>query len=385
MHKCLFLLAAVLPFSHAFARDAKQAGDEELARLVKVTGPEVKGAHDAALVMAGDLAYIVAEVNEVRPGENPEWPEIYVALSIVNSKTMKVEQVLPVVRGGQVFDNTTLPAGACFVPRLLLLNPKTLRLYFASEEPKRRQAQTWYLDFDLETRRFENTLHKVKLKTAAGTFDMQPQFFHADAVAHGFTRPAVDYGLYLFDAFKEIDGRLYVGLNNYPGGQNALGVANAGRDTFEVLGHYDEPFDRKYTESAFNRLPDGTWMAVCRREDGDHNYGFSTSSDGRRWSPLEPRPFVPNGAASKPTFDRFGGLYYLGWQEATKVGGVNRSVFNLDVSKDGVMWERRYRFETEKSFQYPVFVEHNGSIWLAVTQGDADATRKERIMFGKLE
>lgn len=64
---------------------------------------------------------------------------------------------------------------------------------------------------------------------------------------------------------------------------------------------------------------------------------------------------------------------------------MSRSVFNLDVSRDGTHWERKYRFETVKSFQYPTFREHAGTIYLSVTQGDTDASRKERIMFGKLE
>ena len=96
-------------------------------------------------------------------------------------------------------------------------------------------------------------------------------------------------------------------------------------------------------------------------------------------------PFVTNGANSKPTFDRFGGVYYLGWQERTYIKKVNRSVFNVEVSSDGQTWERKYRFETEKSFQYPTFREHQGAIYLTVTQGDTDPSRKERIMFGKLE
>jgi hypothetical protein len=94
---------------------------------------------------------------------------------------------------------------------------------------------------------------------------------------------------------------------------------------------------------------------------------------------------VKKGAASKPTFDKFNGLYYLGWQESTQIDKVSRSVFNLDVSQDGKTWERKYRFETTKSFQYPTFVEANGQVWLCVTQGDTDASRKERIMFGRLE
>ena len=50
------------------------------------------------------------------------------------------------------------------------------------------------------------------------------------------------------------------------------------------------------------------------------------------------------------------------------------------VSRDGETWERKYRFETPETFQYPTFREHRGAVWLCVTQG-----RKERIMFGKLE
>ncbi|MDZ4287222.1 MAG: sialidase family protein, partial [Prosthecobacter sp.] len=164
-----------------------------------------------------------------------------------------------------------------------------------------------------------------------------------------------------------------------------LAVVNAGLDTFEVLGHYNRPAELKLTESAVNRLPDGTWLAICRQEGGNTNYAFATSTNGRDWVPAEHRDFVPNGASSKPTFDKVGEHYYLGWQEATKIDGVGRSVFNIDVSRDGKQWQRKYRFESVKSFQYPTFHEHKGSVWLTVTQGDSDISRKERIMFGKLE
>jgi hypothetical protein len=60
-------------------------------------------------------------------------------------------------------------------------------------------------------------------------------------------------------------------------------------------------------------------------------------------------------------------------------------VFNLDVSRDGVHWERKYRFETDRSFQYPTFREHDGAIYLTVTQGDPGVGGKARIMFGRLE
>lgn len=363
----------------------KLAGDRVLQGLITITAPQVKGAHDAEFVTVGDKAYIVTEVNEVKGGENPEWPEIYVTMSIVNLKTMKLERVMTFAHGGAVFANETLPAGACFVPRIIQKDEQTLRCYFASEAPKQRQSQMWFIDYDLKRGLFTNTVHKVKLKTAAGTFDMQPQYFHQDAVAQGFKRPAVDYGFYIFGSFTDVDGKTYVTLNNYPGGQNALAVANEELDTFEVIGHYNEPAGLKLTESAANRLPDGTWLAICRQESGNRNYTFTTSPDGRTWSENTHRDFVPNGANSKPTLDKFNGVYYLGWQEATQINKVNRSVFNIDVSKDGKQWERKYRFETEKSFQYPAFHEHDGKIYLTVTQGDTDASRKERIMFGRLE
>ncbi len=363
----------------------KQAGDQVMAKLVNISGPQVKGAHDASFVCVGERAYIASLANDQRAGENPEWPYVYVSLSVVNLKTLAVEKIIPVAKGEQVFQNETLPVGSCFVPRMAQKDTKTLRCFFASENPGKRQSQNWFIDFDLTSQTFEQQIHKVKLQTDAGVFDMQPQYFYADAVPHGFQRPAVDYGMYLFDSFKSIDGKIYVALNNYPGGQNALAVANDKLDTFTVLGHYNEPSNLKLTESAVNRLPDGTWLAICRQEGGDHNYIFTTSPDGKTWSRGAARDFVPNGASSKPTFNHFNGLYYLGWQEATKINGVNRSVFNIDVSRDGQSWQRKYRFETEKSFQYPGFIQHGDAIWLTVTQGDTDASRKERIMFGRLE
>ena len=69
----------------------------------------------------------------------------------------------------------------------------------------------------------------------------------------------------------------------------------------------------------------------------------------------------------------------------TAFNGVARSVFNIDVSCDGLIWERKYVFETDKSFQYPVFRGHEGAVYLTATQGESSGERKERIMFGRLE
>jgi len=358
--------------------DPALAGDEVMARLINTSAPRVKGAHDAEFVCVGDRAYIVTEANDVKAGESASWPYIYATMSIVNLKTLAVEKVIDFARGEQVFANETLPVGACFVPRIIQKDAKTLRCYFTSEQPGKRQSQMWHIDFNLERMAFENRIDRTKIKTAAGTFDMQPQYFHADAAAQGFQKPAKDAGLFIFDSFKNFDGRTYVALNNFPGKQNALSVLNAALDTFEVIGHFNEPQSEDLSESAVNRLPDGTWMAICRNDKG--NYHFTTSRDGRTWTGGREMPFVL-GSNSKPTFDRFGDVYYLGWQDAELIHRQRRTIFNIDVSRDGQKWERKYRFETPESFQYPTFHEHEGVIWLSVTQGPL----KDRIMFGKLE
>ena len=363
--------------------DPALAGDEVMQHLVNTSASRVKGAHDAEFACVGDRAYVVTEANDVKPGESAGWPFIYATLSVVNLKNLALEKVIDFAHSQQKFENETLPAGACFVPRILQKDEGTLRCYFTSEDPGKRQSQMWYRDFDLKRGEFAATIHKAKLKTAAGTFDMQPQYFYADAAAQGFTKPAVDASFFIFDSFKVFDGRTYVALNNFTGKQNALALMHDDFETFEIVGHYNEPQADLLSESAVNRLPDGTWMAICRSDKG--NYHFSTSKDGKSWSAGKELPFVPNGANSKPTFDRFGGVYYLGWQESTRIQGVGRSVFNIDVSRDGRTWERKYRFESPKSFQYPTLHEHASEVWLAVTQGDKDASRKERIMFGRLE
>jgi hypothetical protein len=360
--------------------DPALAGDVVMSRLIKVTAPQAKGAHDAEFVCVGERAYIVEHDNDVAPGHGAG-AAMYCVLTVVDLKTLRVEKTHLLAKAGQAFANVTLPHAQVFVPRIVRKDPHTLRTYFCSQ-PAKEQAVTWYRDFDLRTQTFEASIHKAKLKTAAGVFDMEPRHFHADAAAQGFTKPPVNHGLYIFDSFKEFDGRRYVALNNFPGKQNALAVLHDDFTTFEVIGHYNEPQSQQLSESAVNRLPDGTWMAICRNDAG--NYHFTTSKDGKTWTVGEPKPFVPNGLNSKPTFDTFGGVYYLGWQENTRVYDCNRSVFNVDISRDGASWERKYRFESPHSFQYPTFHEHEGVIWLTVTQSDHKGS-SDRIMFGKLE
>jgi len=65
-----------------------------------------------------------------------------------------------------------------------------------------------------------------------------------------------------------------------------------------------------------------------------------------------------------------------------RINGTGRTVFNVDISRDGKTWLRKYRFETPDSFTYPTFREHDGTVYMTVTQGRHSG---ERIMFGKLE
>jgi hypothetical protein len=366
--------------------DPKAESDKVLASLIKVSAPQVKGAHDADLVLVGHRAFVVEHDNDIKPGHGAGKDQ-YCVLTVVNVKTMSVERVVPMAKSAQAFANETLPVGACFVPRIIRLNDTTLRCFFACEDQSgKSQSQTWYRDFDIAALTFAPDIHRVKLKTSDGIFDMQPQYFHADAAKHGFKQPAKAFGLYLLDAFKVIDGKTYLAINNFPGAQNALAMLNESHDTIEVIGHYNEPAERRLTESSVNRLPDGTWLAICRTESGDRNYVFTTSKDGKTWTQGEPRPFVSKGSNSKPTFDKFNGIYYLGWQEATRITdghGVGRTIFNIEVSRDGLNWERKYRFESADSFQYPTFRQHDGNIWFTVTQGSGGST--DRIMFGELE
>ncbi len=369
----------------AAIEDPRKAGDRVMASLVNVCLPTVKGAHDSDFIIVNGKAYIVYMANDVQPGEDPQWPFVYSALSIVDVATGRVEQTETFAASQKVYENAALPAGACFVPRVIRRDESTLRVFFASEDPGARQSQTWYIDYDLWRGRFIWAIHQAQIQTDQGVFPMQPLHLYRHAAAKGFTRPQRDFGLYMIDSFKVFDGRVHVVLNNFSIRQIALATLNDNMDRFTVLGHFFEPLTAALSEAAVNRLPDGSWLAISRQEEGSVNYMFARSRDGATWAPHECWPLVPNGLNSKPTFECFDGVYHLGWQEATQINGASRSVFNIDTSRDGATWQRKYRFETEKSFQYPVFRQYRGAIYLTVTQGDFSDSRKERIMFGRLE
>jgi len=158
------------------------------------------------------------------------------------------------------------------------------RCFFASEEPERRQSQTWHIDFDLTRGAFDRRIYRTEIETDQGVFPMQPQYFHRQAAAKGFACSSVMHGLYMIDSFKRFDGRVYAVLNNFPGRQNAWAALNDSMDRFTVLGDYFLPNEAKLSESAVNRLP-GRHLACdfaageprpqlhVRRESGRHPLG----------------------------------------------------------------------------------------------------------------
>ncbi|NBY37726.1 MAG: hypothetical protein EBQ59_09805 [Verrucomicrobia bacterium] len=148
--------------------DAKAEADKVMAGLIKTTAPEVKGAHDAHLAIVGDRAFVISEVNERQPSENASWSFIYSSVSIIDLRTRQVLDVLTVARSEQAFTNETLPVGSCFVPRIKQVGPQTLRCWFASEQPGKRQSQTYFRDLDLRTLTFEKEIHRMKLQTSDG-------------------------------------------------------------------------------------------------------------------------------------------------------------------------------------------------------------------------
>ena len=365
----------------------KASGDRVLESLVNVCGPQVRGAHDSDFLVVDGTAYIVYMANDERLGEQPDWPFVYVCLSIVDAETGSVRDRLIVAQGDMEYKNAKLPRGSCFVPRLVRLDVATLRCYFVTTRPDLTESQTWFTDIDVATGTLVGSVHAAEIETPEGVFPMQPGAFSRYLQSQGYGAPEASFGLYLVDSIKQIDGRHFAVVNNFASGGIAVATLDAEMRRFTVQGALLLPSEAKLTESVVNRLPDGSWLAVSRQENRDRNYLVSRSEDARTWTRHEPSMWIRGGVNSKPTLDRLGSLYYLGWNEAPRTGSTERTVFNLDASPDGRSWERWYRFESERTFQYPVFREHAGTICLTVTQGRASNDHhagKEQIMFGKL-
>jgi hypothetical protein len=101
------------------------------------------GAHDSDFLLAEGKVYVVYMANDVQPGEAPDWPFVYDALSVVDLASGRVEQTVTFAASERVYRNTRLPAGACFVPRILQKDTRTFRVFFASEDPGEHQGAVY--------------------------------------------------------------------------------------------------------------------------------------------------------------------------------------------------------------------------------------------------
>lgn len=364
------------------AWDPVRKAAQVLDGMIKVTSPQVRGAHDSQMVIVRGRAYIVYEANDVRPGESGDWPFVYCAMSAVDVREKKLLDVIGIARPGQRFANAALKPGACFVPRILIKDASTLRVFFVSMEPGVRQAETYYRDFSLDTGVFEDSIYPMHLETCLGSFPMEPRHFHAQARAQGFTRPESDSCMYMFDIDKTFDGVRYVALNNFDTKQNALGMFNDELDTVTVIGNYNEPESALLSESAISRLPDGRWIALIRSDAPPHNSMFAVSENGKDWSAAEEQPVVTDGSNSKPIIEHIAGAYLLGWQQQPY-----RTRFNIDVSPDFISWKRAFAFDNaEFSLQYPSLYEYEGMVYICGTHGSVGISGDQRdsIWFGAL-
>ena len=361
--------------------DAKLRADRVLAALRRITDDNVKGAHDAQMVIVNGIAYIVYEANDIRPGEGL-WPYIYCAMSVVDVQKNEVRCVKKIAEPAQQFQNAALKPGTCFVPRILQKDEHTLRVFFWSIDKENRETETWYRDYDLVQEEFSDCIYPVWMETEEGRVPLSPTPFHRGAQKVGFKRELTQDGPYLFDIDKIFDGKRYAALNLYAGKLNALAEINETLDCVRVLSYIFEPANEKLSEAAIEKIPDGKWLAVLRNDANNKNYRFATSEDGMIWTSAEEWPSVQNGSNSKPLLHHYGNVYCLGWQEQPL-----RTHFNIDVSTDCKSWIRMFSFDNaEFSLQYPSLYLYEDMVYICGTHGTMGGGNDQRdsIYFGRL-
>ena len=187
----IMTLSAAVAFAEPVLKDgwdAKQAGDKVMAGMIKVSAPQVKGAHDADLALVGERAYVVEHDNDIKPGHGAGKAQ-YCVLTVVNLKSMQVERVIPMAKSAEAFANVKLPSGACFVPRVIRLDEHTLRCYFACEDQSgRRQSQTWYRDFDLRSQAFSPDILSTQWRKHGQTLGMPIMYRRETSIGHGYIK-----------------------------------------------------------------------------------------------------------------------------------------------------------------------------------------------------
>jgi hypothetical protein len=395
--------------------DAAKNADEVVSRMVCVSPKQAVGTHAAHMTIYNGKAYIVYDCNDLLRGESANWAFQYLRLSVVDIKTNKVEKTVKFTESGKQFKNIKIGVGSPVDPKIVVCGENRLRVFFAQYYQRdmltydadtkvtgivkcpEYEAYIYYLDYDTKAQAFDDTLHLAKLKTDNGLVDFKSSTYRAWATAKGFDMPGDDeYNAVLLTSCEKIEGRYYaVIIQEGRVGADAVALLNDSMDTFEIVAHFPKT-DIRYTEVSVQKLPDKTWAAILRNEDPGHNYLFSTSADGKKWSEIKEIPEITTGTNSKPLFSEANGQYYLGWQELPENRNYVRKLtpldwpdrqagdrqdFNIEVSADGVNWERKYSFHAPGcSFQYPFIYPYEGKVYICATR-----RFKEYITFGLLE
>lgn len=351
----------------------KAAGDAVMQNMIRISSDEMKGTHDADHVYANGKVYAVYEANNEKSGDPGTYEKEYCALAVIDLESFKVESIEKFAWGEQKYSNTTMLKGSAFVPRVIRKNENTLRFFFSNNAADSSSGYIYYVDYDLATEAFDNSAYRLKIMTPNGAVDFSAEVYAELFRADGHNCDNSTIGHFLFDIF-DADGTKYIALNNFRGAQNSLAKFNDAYDCVEIIGNIGGSYQEyRTTESGIIQLKDGSWMSILRNHAGSNIYSFSYSKDGTEWTDPVYEDFMTTGYTSKPTLDRFGDYYFMGYND------LSRGLFHLAYSLDAKNWTVLYSFHSPTTFQYPKFEIYEGQMYFSVTMGN-----KEQIYFGKL-
>ena len=186
-----------------------EMGEKVMNKMKDITSPEIKGAHVCRYFVKNDKAYIVHIANDQRPGEHCTWDFMYTKFMIMDLSTKEI--IWETKFGSEhKFSNLTLPHGPVLEATIFELNESTIRVMFASEDPNARQAEYYYIDFDLKTQSFESEAHRLQIKTENGVEPITPKAILCQAERLGYKAGVeLDHTIYPTD-HVEINGEKYI-------------------------------------------------------------------------------------------------------------------------------------------------------------------------------
>lgn len=355
------------------AHSPKAAGDKVMQGMIRITSDEMKGTHDADHIYVNGKVYAAYEANNEKPGDPGTYEKEYAALAIIDLENFTVDSIEKFAWGEQVYSNVTMLKGSAYVPRIIRKDENTLRFFFSNNAVDASSGYIYYVDYDIATTAFDDSAYRLKIMTPNGAVDFSAEVYAALFRADGHVCDDSTIGHFLFDIFDVGDTK-YIALNNFRGAQNSLAKFNDTYDCVEIIGNIGGSYeDHRTTESGIVQLKDGTWMSILRDHAGDKRYSFSYSKDGTEWTYPAYEDFMPTGYTAKPTLDRFGDYYFMGYHD------LSRGLFHIAYSLDAKNWTVLYSFHSPTTFQYPKLAIYEGQMYISATMGE-----KESIWFGKL-